>query len=100
MSESTATKIDATARRDDAAVSGPAQTADFYLRPCDHCPAELAELALTEVQVLHSRLSHQLDWEHRLDPEGPHPVTMDRHEELVAELDTRRAVLSNPGASG
>lgn len=54
---------------------------------------------LLEAQALRSRLSHQLDREHRLDPEGPHPVTQDCHQELVAEPDTRFTTLSRPGAS-
>lgn len=52
-------------------------------------PAELAELSLTELQVLHSRIVCQLEHEYLTEPDGPHPVTQDRHEELVAELESR-----------
>ncbi|MHC5560842.1 hypothetical protein [Kocuria sp. U4B] len=40
------------------------------------------------MQLLHSRLTRQLEHEH-LSPDGPHPVTLQRHRELVVELDYR-----------
>lgn len=66
-----------------------------YLGPEKNFPAELVELPLTQVQVLHSRLERQLDWELRCDPEGPHPVTQDRHRELMAELDARYRLVAH-----
>lgn len=63
---------------------------------CDTClgpecdfPSELSALPLVELQVLHSRVVCQLEREYLADPGGPHPVTQDRHEELVAELEAR-----------
>lgn len=52
-------------------------------------PEEPATLSLAELQVLHSRLVCQLDREYLENPEGPHPVTQDRYEEVVAELGRR-----------
>ncbi|HST71863.1 MULTISPECIES: hypothetical protein [Kocuria] len=52
-------------------------------------PAELGALTLVELQVLHSRIACQLDHEYLDNPDGPHPVTQDRHEELLAELESR-----------
>lgn len=84
-----------------AGADGSVMTApdEIRLGPEDGFPAVLGELSLVEVQVLHSRLSRQLDWEHCCDPRGPHPETEDRHQELVAELDARRSTLSRPGIS-
>lgn len=72
--------------------------ADTRLSPAEPFPASLVELDLVDVQVLHSRTCCQLDHEYLTDPAGPHPVTLDRHQELVAELDTR-AVFS-PAPAG
>lgn len=95
-----AVAADSTARRTRAAKTVHTEDAESVrLGPLDRFPAEMAELSLTEVQVLHSRLSRELDWEHCFDPEGPHPVTVDRHQELTAELDTRCTDLPRPGAS-
>lgn len=63
------------------------------LAPAEAFPSSLAELGLTELQVLHSRVTRQLDREYRTDPSGPHPVTLDRAEELADELDTRQEFL-------
>ncbi|MEX5258596.1 hypothetical protein RCG71_20015, partial [Kocuria sp. CPCC 205281] len=54
----------------------------------------MAELELVDLLVLHSRLTRQLDREY-LDPDGPHPVTVDRAQDLVAELDTRQEFLAS-----
>jgi hypothetical protein len=43
-----------------------------------------------ELQVLHSRVFLQLEDEHLDAPAGPHPVTLDRHQELMAALDAHR----------
>lgn len=63
---------------------------------CDTClgpqcdfPADLSVLSLVELQVLHSRVVCQLEREYLVNADGPHPVTQDRHEELVAELESR-----------
>lgn len=63
--------------------------------PAGNFPGELGELSLTHLQVLHSRVCLQLDSEYLGSPDGAHPVTLDRHQELVAELATRR---SSPAA--
>jgi hypothetical protein len=62
---------------------------DTCLAPECEFPAELSPLSLVELQVLHSRLSCQLDREYLENPEGPHPVTQDRFEEVVAALEQR-----------
>ncbi|MFF0944918.1 hypothetical protein ACFYE2_11920 [Kocuria sp. CPCC 205300] len=59
------------------------------LGPDHEFPADLAGLALVELQVLHSRICHQLDHEYLTGPDGPHPVTLDRYRELSAQLDAR-----------
>ncbi|MFI7481864.1 hypothetical protein ACH9EU_05535 [Kocuria sp. M1R5S2] len=59
------------------------------LAPDREFPAELAALTLVELQVLHSRIVCQLEHEHLELPDGPHPVTRDRHEEIVVELGAR-----------
>lgn len=58
------------------------------LTPADEFPDALEELSLTELQVLHSRVTCQLEREY-LAPGGPHPLTVDRQHDAVAEL-TRR----------
>jgi hypothetical protein len=62
---------------------------DTCLAPECEFPAELSGLPLVELQVLHSRLSCQLDREYLENPDGPHPVTQDRFEEVVAALEQR-----------
>lgn len=61
------------------------------LGPEGDFPAELSTLSLVELQVLHSRIACQLEHEYLENPDGPHPVTQDRNEELVAELEARAA---------
>jgi hypothetical protein len=70
------------------------------LAPGETFPTSLAELGLTELQVLHSRVTRQLDREYRTDPSGPHPVTLDRAEELADELDTRQEFLEPTALAG
>ncbi|MFE7630955.1 hypothetical protein [Kocuria sp. NPDC057446] len=67
-----------------------------FLAPNDPFPPSLAELELTELQVLHSRVCRQLEQEYLADPDGPHPVTQDRCQDVVAELDTRQQFLAAP----
>lgn len=59
------------------------------LGPDHEFPADLAGLGLVELQVLHSRICHQLDLEYLTELDGPHPVTLDRYRELSAQLDAR-----------
>ncbi|MFI7494271.1 hypothetical protein ACH9D2_06040 [Kocuria sp. M4R2S49] len=60
-----------------------------FLAPDDEFPADLTELSLAELHVLHSRVGRQLDREHLGGASGAHPVTLDRHQELTVELDAR-----------
>ena len=59
------------------------------LGPEESFPEDLTGLGMTELQVLHSRITRQLDHEYLVDPAGPHFSTMDRCQELLTELDTR-----------
>lgn len=63
---------------------------EIHLAPEESFPSDLTASGLGELQVLHSRLCCQLAVEY-LRPEGPHPVSLDRHEELVAELGSRES---------
>jgi hypothetical protein len=78
-----------------AQISGapPLDVLSTYLTPGDPFPSTLAELALVELLVLHSRITRQLEREY-IDPAGPHPVTLDRVQELADELDTRQDFLA------
>lgn len=67
-----------------------------HLDPGEDFPAVLAELTLVELQVLHSRVCVQLDSEYLGVSGGAHPVTLDRHQELVAELAVRESFLPGP----
>lgn len=69
------------------------------LRPDDPFPTALGELELVELQVLHSRVCRQLEHEYVADPCGPHPLTLDRCEELTAELELRQGHLDDPGGA-
>ena len=64
-----------------------ARRAKTALSPDEDFPADLAGLSLVEMQVLHSRICHQLDHEYLINPDGSHPVTLDRHRDLVAHLE-------------
>lgn len=70
------------------ASAAPADCGTCLAPECEF-PAELSALPLVDLQVLHSRVSCQLDLEYLENPDGPHPVTLDRFEELVAELERR-----------
>lgn len=70
--------------------------AGTFLSPDDPFPSALAELDLVELQVLHSRVCRRLEHEYLTAPDGPHPVTQDRCQELVAELDVRESYLVPP----
>lgn len=61
----------------------------IYLDPAEELPGDLDELSLPELQVLHSRICRQLERDYRINPDGPHPVTLDRYHDVVVELDYR-----------
>lgn len=58
------------------------------LDPTEEVTADLDELPLVDLQVLHSRVTSQIEREH-LSPEGPHPLTRDRQQDVTAELAAR-----------
>lgn len=59
------------------------------LDPDDPFPEELLELSLGDLQLLHSRICRQLELEYPTDPEGRHPITLDRLHELQIEFKSR-----------
>lgn len=59
------------------------------LTPAQGFPAELTALSTAQLLTLDSLIRRQLDHELLSSPQGVHPVTLDRHVELVAELDAR-----------
>ncbi|MFI7579389.1 hypothetical protein ACH9DO_08675 [Kocuria sp. M1N1S27] len=61
------------------------------LGPAEAFPAALGALSMDELQVLHSRICRQLDREYLEAPDGPHPCTADRLQEVLDELDVRDA---------
>ncbi|PLC10841.1 hypothetical protein AUQ48_16085 [Kocuria flava] len=71
--------------------AGTLKSTSTLLAPEEEFPTALSELPVLEIHVLHSRVCRQLDHEYLTDPAGAHPVTLDRHHELVAELDDRDA---------
>lgn len=98
MSMSTHVLIDDPAAAVPLSPSTPPGRSRICLGPDEPFPGALAELPLTQVQVLHSRICCQLDEDYRTDPSGPHPVTLDRHHELVEELAIRTRVAAEHGA--
>lgn len=97
MSRLTKTPIGTSVRPRSAPLPSALQISSTYLAPADPFPSALAELELVELLVLHSRITRQLDREYRTDPAGAHPVTLDRAQELAAELDTCQAFLAPTG---
>lgn len=77
--------------------TAPTPEASSRLRPEDDFPNDLAALGKAELQVLHSRVTRQLDREYLTDPAGPHPCTLDRCQDLLAELDARDTRVTPPG---
>ncbi len=71
------------------AAATPLATPSSRLGPDDAFPEDLTTLDMAQLQVLHSRVTRQLDHDYLTDPAGPHCCTTDRCQELVAELDTR-----------
>ncbi|MHC5560656.1 hypothetical protein [Kocuria sp. U4B] len=94
MSQFTTAPADTSARRQLSLVPSALEVSSTYLTPADPFPAALAELALVELLVLHSRITRQLEYEY-IDAAGPHPVTLDRAQELADELDTRQDFLTS-----
>ncbi|MUN62498.1 hypothetical protein GMA12_04990 [Kocuria sediminis] len=75
-------------------------TPSTYLPPEAAFPADLTELAATELHVLHSKVSRQLEQEYLTVPGGAHPLTLERCQEITVELDAREinAARSAPDA--
>lgn len=76
---------------DPAGLSAPGPE-ELRLAPTAGFPADLEDLAVRELQVLHSRLCRQLNHEHLEDSAGPHPETMARYRRIVLALDMRAGV--------
>lgn len=70
-----------------------------YLTPRTTFPADLTELAMTELHVLHSRVARQLEREYLTTPSGAHPLTLERYRELTVELDAREIDAARPEAT-
>lgn len=62
------------------------------LGPYEDFPENLTGLGMADLQVLHSRITRQLDHDYLTDPAGPDPATADRQQELLTELNARDAV--------
>ena len=67
----------------------PQRTPGSRLGPQEDFPEDLAGLGMVDLQVLHSRITRQIDHEYLTDPAGPHAATMVRRYELTAELVAR-----------
>ncbi|GGG67364.1 hypothetical protein GCM10011374_34510 [Kocuria dechangensis] len=67
----------------------PLRTPGSRLGPGEDFPEDLTRLGMAELQVLHSRITRQLDHDYLTDPAGPHAATMDRCQDLQDELNTR-----------
>ena len=72
-------------------VPAPAGGPCSCLGPDQAFPAELGGLSMGELQVLHSRICRQLDLDYLTGPDGPHPCTTDRLQDVLDELDARDA---------
>ena len=59
------------------------------LGPEEDFPEDLTGLGMTDLQVLYSRITRQLDHDYLTDPAGPHGWTIDRCQALQSELNTR-----------
>lgn len=74
---------------DGARIGGaPHRGTGTCLDPVSPFPDDVAGLSTLELHVWHSRIRLQLDQD-TADPAGPHPLTWDRHLDLVAELAAR-----------
>lgn len=94
MSEPTTAPTSTSAHRLSTLAPPAPEISSTYRSPADPFPSSLAELELVQLHVLHSRVTRQLDRAYRTNPAGSHPVTLDRIQELVAELDTRQDFLA------
>ncbi|MEX5262357.1 hypothetical protein [Kocuria sp. CPCC 205263] len=72
-----------------ATLPAPGMTPGSRLGPTEDFPEDLTGLGMADLQVLHSRITRQLDHDYLTDPAGPHCSTMDRRYEVAAELDAR-----------
>lgn len=95
MSEIIDPAVHETASRGMSRTTTPFHTGSTYLAPTDPFPHELAGIELPVLLALHSRVCRQLDKEYTSAPSGAHPVTLDRAEELSAELDERQKYVSD-----
>lgn len=77
----------------------PWRTAGSRLGPEEDFPEDLTGLGMADLQVLHSRITRQLDHDYLTDPAGPHSATLDRCQELLSELNTRDAARGGPEPS-
>ncbi|MEX5262392.1 hypothetical protein [Kocuria sp. CPCC 205263] len=67
----------------------PTRTPGSRLSPEQDFPEDLSGLGMADLQILHSRITRQLDHDYRTDPAGPHFSTMDRCQDLHSELNAR-----------
>ena len=71
---------------------GPAPTGtSTHLDSAEAFPEDLTALSMVQLQVLHSRITRQLDHDYLTAPVGPHPWTLDRRQQLLEEFDARDA---------
>lgn len=95
FSEPTGTNDDRTQPQSSPALPAPImspaphKSPDSFLGPAEEFPEDLAGLGMAELQVLHSRITRQLDHDYLTDPAGPDSSTLDRRQELLVELNTR-----------
>jgi hypothetical protein len=59
------------------------------LSPDQAFPAELTVLSTARLLILDSLIRRQLDHEMPCELDGAHPLTLERHFDLVTELDAR-----------
>ncbi|MEX5304850.1 hypothetical protein RF644_03755 [Kocuria sp. CPCC 205258] len=69
--------------------SAPLMSPGSQLGPGEDFPEDLTGLCMADLQVLHSRITRQLDHDYLTDPAGPHFSTMDRCHDLQSELNAR-----------
>lgn len=85
----TAASTDHTAHPGPVSASPVAPAPGSRLGPDENFPEDLTGLEKADLQVLHSRITRQLDHDYLTEPAGPHPATTDRQQELLTELDAR-----------
>jgi hypothetical protein len=67
------------------------RTPGSRLSPDEDFLQDLSVLGMADLQVLHPRITRQLDHDYLTDPAGPHCCTMDRCQDLLTELNARDA---------